>query len=687
MYSDSFAVSSVLLVYPDSYAHTRAQELDLLYFVIRRTENPEIAYGASVSGTVNYTDGTAAAGATVEILYDDGVSKETVTADDNGNYTFTYAEVGTYTVRATDDNGHTATTRVSVKRMNVFDVFVAGDTALTLKTGYTVSGTVDDVPATVTITDKDGNVLASVETTDGNFTFEDIPNGEYIIIIESENGTASKEITVFDGDVSDITVVVETTTVSLWGDVAVEDRDKKHHSRNWVDVTLYNADGVVVAQTRTDSDSVYRFDKLPTGEYTIVAETTEMRADKKHGYDRQYTLTGYAYIDASESGEYQVDTIVLYEENDHLATISGKVTKHGGAQVCDVILHDVFHREVAQYTTKNNGKYIFDNIRDGLYFITAVSKNEGVGFAVVVVRGGKVYGETDIVIYKADKIKDREDRFENEIPECNSREEAMKHKDRIAEEKRFYDGLSEKEKKQLSKSYIERLDRLAQWLADCEYIADEGVTVGQSGLVISGDELQNEETVTFELTIEKKDALQGGTGGVHSRDEYLYHDVHDTAGDRTVGQYYEITMSKTVDGETKTITDVHKDTNAKGKFRITMPIPEEHRGHKHYAMVHIHEGETTVLTDLDDNPDTITFEVERFSTFVLTTTDEMLTRLSGDVNGDGVVAALDVREALLATLGVVTLDEAQTACADMNSDEVVNSRDARAMLLQIAAEE
>ena len=109
---------------------------------------------------------------------------------------------------------------------------------------------------------------------------------------------------------------------------------------------------------------------------------------------------------------------------------------------------------------------------------------------------------------------------------------------------------------------------------------------------------------------------------MHSGDDYLYHDVHDKAGHRNVAQYYEITMSKTVDGKEVPITSVHKDTDTSGKLRITMPIPEEYRGHKHYSILHVHEGEPVILTDLDNDPDTVTFEVDKFSVFILLETDE-----------------------------------------------------------------
>jgi len=667
----AFPQNTVLLVYENSYAHNFAVDNNLLYFVLHKTENPEISYGAGITGTVAYTDGTVASGATVEILYDDGTVKETVTTDETGAYAFTYAEVGQYTIRATDAEGNTSSTAVSVKRMNVFDVFVSGDTNLTLKQGWTVSGTSFANVSTVKLADETGNIFEIAETTDGTFAFTHIPNGTYVVTATTESHTASREITVFNSDVT-VTFLdfpIATEVVTIWGYVEVEDRDKNHYRRNWVEITIYNDEGVAVGMAKSDGDGMYRFANLPLGEYTIVAKTSEMRPDKHHKFDRSYTLTGYAYVNAAEVGEYQAETIVLYEENDHLSNVSGKVTAEGETQDCEVVLRNVFRHEVARQTTGKNGKYSFVNVRDGLYFIFAVTKSDGMGMAVVVVREGKVYGETDIKVSKKDYIREHDDKFREEI-HCNSRDEAMLHRERIAEEKRFYDGLSEKEKKQLSKDYVDRLNRYSEWIAEVNYNAPNGVTVEQGGLVVSGDEIEQEETITFNLTVEKKEEYVPNTDGVKNDDDYKYHNMNDVAGHREIKEYYEISMVKaTKDGTEKAITSVAKDTDAMGKFRITMEIPEEYRGYKHYTMLHEHNGEVVTLVDLDDDPNTITFEVDKFSTFVLAASDEeMLGDISddivliGDLNGNGM---LDIVDALIALQCV--LNGADTD-ADMNGD-------------------
>ncbi|MBQ8869138.1 MAG: carboxypeptidase regulatory-like domain-containing protein [Oscillospiraceae bacterium] len=629
------------MVYENSPAHNYAVEFDHPYHVINKTENPDVSYGTSVGGTVKYTDGTAATGLTVQMVYADGKVKETVTTDATGKFSFTYVEIGDYTIKVTDVNGNSASSKISVKRMNDTDVFVEGDVELKLEKSYSISGTVSEGNSKVTVTDENGNVIVSVTTdANGNFTIDNLPNGSYVITAETENGSVTQEITVHNGTVTDITLEIPAESATIWGYVEIEDRDKGHNRRKWIQVTLYNQDGVAVAQCKSNSQGEYRFENVPLGNYSIVAETAEMRPDKKHGFDRNHALKGYAYVTVEAVGLIQAETIVLYEENDHLATVAGKVTAQGEAQISEVILRDVFYNEIARCTTTNNGKYVFKNVRDGMYFVTAITESYGMSFAVVVVRDGKVYGNTDIFVKKSDKIKDREDKFKNDIPELKDRNEAANYRDRIAEEKRHYDALSDKEKKQLSKEYVDRLNKYLEWLSNVTYNAvtdneNEKVTVENGGLALSGDNIENKEEITFTINVTKTDGHTASTDGIKNEQDFIHHSMQDTAGEKEIKQYYEISMTKTSGDEETKITNVYKDTGAKGKFRITMDIPEEYRGYKHYNMLHVHNGEVVTLADLDDDPNTITFEVDRFSTFALTATDETLSVEGADLKFSG----------------------------------------------------
>ena len=577
----------------------------------------------SINGTVKDTDGVMREGVTVDIYYEDGTLKESVVTDANGAYSFTYAEVGKYVIKAYDEEGNVYVKNVAVKRLNVFSVYLTGSTNLVLKTSHSVSGSVSRWPAEVTVSDLSGNVIDKMTSEDGSFSFGGLMNGTYIFSAKTEDGGYGFEyVTVYRKDVTDVYIEIKDTTATIWGYALVENRDGTTEPKAWVEVKMYDNDGNVVATTRTDAEGRYEFAKRTTDEYGIVAYTTEIRPDRVYGYNRVHELYGYGYINAESNVTYQVETIILREKDEGRATISGKVTAKGESQICDVTISDSQGNEIARMTTKNNGKFSFVNLTDGVYTVSAVTKSGNAGSTTVSIIDGVVSGDTHIKSAKADKVSQIEANFFADVPELQNKEEAEQYRDRISEEKNTYDGLSKKEKKQLSEEYVERLNKYVEWLAECEVTAPDGVTVDQSGLIISSDEIANGDEVSFDLTVDATDAWEQNPDGVETEQDQLTISVKEAAGNKDIVQYYEITMSKTINGETTSITDVYKDTDAMGKFRITLPIPKEYRGYNNYSIIHVHEGNVYTLIDLDNNPNTITIEVDKFSTFVLVGNNE-----------------------------------------------------------------
>ncbi len=83
--------------------------------------------------------------------------------------------------------------------------------------------------------------------------------------------------------------------------------------------------------------------------------------------------------------------------------------------------------------------------------------------------------------------------------------------------------------------------------------------------------------------------------------------------DYDVAGYFDISLYKS-------IADLSKSrvTKTNGSLTLVIDIPEELvDADREFAMIRVHDGETDVLDDLDDNPDTITFETDRFSTYAL----------------------------------------------------------------------
>ncbi len=518
-------------------------------------------------------------------------------------------------IRATDANGNTASEIVSVKRMNVFDVYIAGETDLILKKGYNVSGTVTPATAKVTISDTNGNVIKSIDVTNGTFIFTDIPRGSYIIKAENDNGSATTEIYVSNEDVTGISLKIEAQSATVTGDTKIENRDGTFSAKIWVNIDFIDASGNVVASTKTDAEGKYTFNNVLVGIYNIVASTNEMRPDIIGGFDKNHELKGYGHIDVTEFITYTVDTIVLREEKINLTSVSGKVTANGITQDCQVILTNENGDQIAVFVTDNNGKYNFINIPDGMYCITAITKNDGMGFTVITIENGVVHGDADIKVAKADKISKREPILLS-IPDCNTKEEALLYKEAVIAEKTFYDSLSDKERKQLSDEWLEKLFKLIALISDSNIQASEGVIVENVESVISSEEI--DETIEFALSVTEVTAADANEGGITTEEEYETEKIKDKKGkNKNIAKYYDITFSK--DGQN--ISNIQKQTETNGKLRITMDIPEEYRGHKHYSFIHMHKGEAVTLVDLDDDPNTVTFEIDKFSTFALAYSD------------------------------------------------------------------
>lgn len=706
---------AILWVYEDSFGLSYALDAERLYFIIKNTANPEIDYGSAISGYVKYTDGKLATNVEVKLIYDDGTESQTATTDANGQYVFSFAEVGAYTLRAYGTD-NIATENVAIKRKNVFSVILTGNTNLTLRKGWTVSGTAtatggvsEDNPIIVTITDIAGNVIgtSTVTTAGGSFSFKDINNDEYNIVAENHNGISFVQIKVYDKDYSNINLTIndklpdgpepepDFVYASIVGRVFVEDRidkanpDKKPElmPRDWIKLTLYDGDGNVIKHTRSEAKSInneydYLFKGLPKGEYTIVAEVTVMRPhhhelhaddprfkDKKCEYQQPFDLKGYAYVEITEAKQYIADDIILSEENDHITTIKGKVTAQGSTQPSTVILRDVFHHEIATFKTKNNGKFEFSSIKDGLYFLTAITDYDGVGFAVVSVKDGIIGtkffdedsklngGEIHIKIGKHDKIAEYEKWFKEKgkLSGC-TQANVQNFRTDLNELKQFYDSLSNRDKQGFAPEYLERFWQMIEWL-NCKDTSvntkesgfsdeeKEKVSVGNIGSIIPSEDIKEDKTYNVTVTVDRlteEELLAFDISAtdsdieINSDEQYHQSNLEETAKNqgKKLGKnkkdkdgnetneieyfYYNIELTFQKDnGEEITVSDISKDTNTNGKIKLTLPIPADFLDSEYtaYSLLHIHNGEITSLVDLDDDPTTITVELDKFSVF------------------------------------------------------------------------
>ena len=86
---------------------------------------------------------------------------------------------------------------------------------------------------------------------------------------------------------------------------------------------------------------------------------------------------------------------------------------------------------------------------------------------------------------------------------------------------------------------------------------------------------------------------------------------------KTVGTYFNATFVKSIGGNVENVTEFPRP------IKITLSIPEDVRGAgREFSVMRLHNNgigdtEVSVLEDLDDNPDTVTFETDRFSTYAI----------------------------------------------------------------------
>lgn len=126
-----------------------------------------------------------------------------------------------------------------------------------------------------------------------------------------------------------------------------------------------------------------------------------------------------------------------------------------------------------------------------------------------------------------------------------------------------------------------------------------------------------------------------------------------------IGQYLDITLLKRIGDKQEMIT------NTSAPIMITFEIPESLRGKSEYSVIRVHGGVSTVLNDLDSDPNTVTITTDKFSTYVLSYQEEPQKSLISDkdkkldskskqnqpiVTGDGTNAGIYVLFLLLSVV-------------------------------------
>jgi len=108
--------------------------------------------------------------------------------------------------------------------------------------------------------------------------------------------------------------------------------------------------------------------------------------------------------------------------------------------------------------------------------------------------------------------------------------------------------------------------------------------------------------------------------------------VTSTLNGQTFGIYLDISLIKTIiDAKGEVTNDKIQET--KGVIRLVIDIPENLRStNRTFSIIRVHNGVAETLVDLDNDPNTITIETDKFSTYALAYKDEV-TNTSATTNG------------------------------------------------------
>ena len=231
-----------------------------------------------------------------------------------------------------------------------------------------------EADGTTPVLDENDQPITTVTDADGNYTFDNVPQGDYRVkfinpdgtefTLQNQGGNDAVDSDVDAGGVSDVFSVVggaETTNIdaglkeielgSLSGRYFCDDDgdDTENNGQGGFDVgvadktvSLFKADGTFVASTQTGSDGSYRFDDLEAGDYFVEFESS--------------VADGKGFVAPDQGGNNTEDSDVIDPNTGRSETVTvnaGEETKNLDAGVADL-------------PGSLSGRYFCDDDGDGL---------------------------------------------------------------------------------------------------------------------------------------------------------------------------------------------------------------------------------------------------------------------------------------------------------------------------------
>lgn len=178
-----------------------------------------------------------------------------------------------------------------------------------------------------------------------------------------------------------------------------------------------------------------------------------------------------------------------------------------------------------------------------------------------------------------------------------------------------------------------------------EGTADLTVALGDDTLetIFTESELAGDDDLKVVLTV--NDAT---LEDLDETEQTLITETVEALTDEVFAFVLDLSLSKWIGNSETEITDLNGKT-----ITITIDIPEDYLADgRTFSIIRIHDGEVTVLDDLDNDPTTITFETGLFSTYAVSYTDEVADEEAEDADG---VDTGDTTTALPIALTIVAM--------------------------------
>ncbi len=148
-------------------------------------------------------------------------------------------------------------------------------------------------------------------------------------------------------------------------------------------------------------------------------------------------------------------------------------------------------------------------------------------------------------------------------------------------------------------------DKCTAAVADTEKVVKAVLTPGQQALVNSGETIEIRIDVTDisdQVPEQDKEVIEGGIGAHREEVPGL-----------KLGMYVDISMSIRIGAG-----DWNPITATDGPIEVVIGIPEElQRNGREFYIIRAHEGQYTLMNDLDDVPETITVSTDLFSSYAI----------------------------------------------------------------------